>query len=152
MPDLNFCPHCGHDLTQYNSAESSDSDDGSIYPKAVEFVIEAQRASSALLQRRFKIGYARAARLIDLLEENDIVSPANGAKPRTVLFENYGDYVYSQAASMVVKTEYVSINSLSASLHIDEKETKSILEKMENRLIIGPADPDGIHPVLRQEV
>lgn len=152
MPDLNFCPHCGHDLMQYNTTDSSNSDEDAIYPNVVEFVIEAQKASSALLQRRYKIGYARAARLLDLLEENDIVSPANGAKPRTVLFESYGDYIYSLAASMVVNTEYVSVKSLSASLRLDLKETKSILEKMENQLIIGPADIDGVHPVLRQEL
>ena len=60
-----------------------DADD--LYDEVVEFVIQSGKASSSLLQRRFKVGYARAARLIDLLEENGVVGPADGAKPRQVM-------------------------------------------------------------------
>ena len=55
--------------------------------EVVQFVIESQKASASLLQRRFKIGYNRAARLVDLLEERGIVGPANGAKAREVLVQ-----------------------------------------------------------------
>lgn len=51
----------------------------------MEFVIETQKASASLLQRRFKLGYNRAARIIDLLEERGIIGPPNGSKPREVL-------------------------------------------------------------------
>jgi S-DNA-T family DNA segregation ATPase FtsK/SpoIIIE len=47
-------------------------------------VIEARKASASLLQRRLKIGYARAARLLDILEERGIIGPSQGAKPREV--------------------------------------------------------------------
>ena len=51
----------------------------------LQFVIETGKASASLLQRRFKLGYNRAARIIDLLEERGIVGPQNGSKPREVL-------------------------------------------------------------------
>jgi S-DNA-T family DNA segregation ATPase FtsK/SpoIIIE len=52
--------------------------------EAKKVIFEAQKASASLLQRRLKIGYARAARILDLLEKKGIVGPAEGAKPRKV--------------------------------------------------------------------
>lgn len=63
-----------------------DNDDP-LYNDVVEFVITSGKASASLLQRRFKLGYNRAARLIDLLEERGIVGPQNGSKPREVLVD-----------------------------------------------------------------
>lgn len=63
---------------------SSDGDD-EIIEKAIELVIDAGQASTSMLQRRLKLGYARAARVIDELEGMGIVSPSEGAKPRKVL-------------------------------------------------------------------
>ena len=54
-------------------------------------VLEAKKASSSLLQRRLRVGYARAARLIDMLEENGVVGPADGAKPREVYLSEGSD-------------------------------------------------------------
>jgi S-DNA-T family DNA segregation ATPase FtsK/SpoIIIE len=59
--------------------------DDALYEEAKKVVIEMQRASASLLQRRLRIGYARAARIIDMLEEDGIVSPGEGAKPRKVM-------------------------------------------------------------------
>ncbi|RXT15176.1 DNA translocase FtsK [Ammoniphilus sp. CFH 90114] len=56
-----------------------------LYDEAVKLVIEAQTASASLLQRRFRIGYTRAARLVDMMEANKIVGPFEGSKPREVL-------------------------------------------------------------------
>lgn len=56
-----------------------------LFDEACDVVIKAQKASASLLQRRFRIGYARAARLLDELEEAGIVGPSNGAKPREIL-------------------------------------------------------------------
>lgn len=64
--------------------KKSDQDD-ELYEEAKEIVIRAGKASASLLQRRLRIGYARAARLIDLLEDNGIVGPPDGAKPRDIL-------------------------------------------------------------------
>ncbi len=59
--------------------------DDPLYEEAKKLVIETRKASASFLQRRLRVGYARAARLIDLLEERGIVGPAEGAKPREVL-------------------------------------------------------------------
>jgi S-DNA-T family DNA segregation ATPase FtsK/SpoIIIE len=60
-------------------------DDDELYAAAFELVVDTRKASASLLQRHLKVGYARAARLIDLLEENGVVGPADGAKPRKII-------------------------------------------------------------------
>ena len=62
--------------------------DEPLYDDIVEFVISVGVASASLIQRRFKLGYNRSARAIDLLEERGIIGPANGSKPRKVLIKN----------------------------------------------------------------
>ncbi|NQU77249.1 DNA translocase FtsK [Candidatus Falkowbacteria bacterium] len=62
--------------------------DEELYEEAKEVVMQAGKASASLLQRRLRIGYARAARLLDLLEEDGMVGPADGAKPREVMIKN----------------------------------------------------------------
>lgn len=64
-----------------------DATEEPLYNDMVEFVVTQGKASASLLQRRFKIGYNRAARAIDILEERGIVGPSNGSKPREVLFK-----------------------------------------------------------------
>ncbi|MCX6791091.1 MAG: DNA translocase FtsK 4TM domain-containing protein [Candidatus Gribaldobacteria bacterium] len=74
------------DIPGVGSLEFTDAaGEDSLYAEAKKIVIEYQKASASLLQRRLKIGYARAARLLDILEENNIVGPGDGAKPRDVL-------------------------------------------------------------------
>lgn len=60
-------------------------DEDDLYEDARTIVIEAGKASTSYLQRKLGIGYARAAKLIDMLEERGVISPGNGAKPREVL-------------------------------------------------------------------
>lgn len=64
--------------------------DDPLYQEARRLVIESKKASASLLQRRLSVGYARAARLIDLLEQNGVVGGADGAKPRTILVQTPG--------------------------------------------------------------
>ena len=64
---------------------SNGSDDEPMYNEIVEFAVQTGKISASLIQRRFRFGYNRAARIIDLLEERGIVGPANGSKPREVL-------------------------------------------------------------------
>jgi len=65
--------------------EGGDEVDDDLYQDAVRVCCEMGRASTSTLQRRLRIGYGRAARLIDLMEKDGIVGPADGAKPREVL-------------------------------------------------------------------
>ena len=58
--------------------------DDPIFEEVKQYVIETQRASTSNIQRRFGLGYNRAARLIDMLEQQGIVGPAQGSKPRDV--------------------------------------------------------------------
>jgi S-DNA-T family DNA segregation ATPase FtsK/SpoIIIE len=73
-------------------AEDGASDEGEFDPdedplldKAIEVVVTAQTASVSLIQRRLRVGYTRAGRLIDMLERRGIISPYEGSKPRRVL-------------------------------------------------------------------
>ena len=77
-------------------ADDADGDDGEFDPdedalldRAIEVVVTAQTASVSLLQRRLRVGYTRAGRLIDMLERRGIISPYEGSKPRRVLVSEH---------------------------------------------------------------
>ena len=65
------------------SAEELDGDE--LLPAAVDVILETGQASVSMLQRRLKLGYARAARIVDEMEEKGIVGPFQGSKPRSIL-------------------------------------------------------------------
>ena len=73
--------------SQLEDMDQKEDYDDPLYNEIVEFVVSTQKASASLLQRKFKLGYNRAARIIDLLEERGIIGPANGSKPREVLVQ-----------------------------------------------------------------
>ncbi len=84
------CDECSEKIVEdkkmiLDFSPNEDEKGDELYDQAVEVVRSTGKASASLLQRRLRIGYARAARLLDLMEENGIVGPANGAKPRDVL-------------------------------------------------------------------
>ena len=64
---------------------TTDDEENSLFFKAVEQVIEAGQASTSLLQRRLRLGYARSERLINEMEQFGIIGPREGSKPRQVL-------------------------------------------------------------------
>jgi len=66
-----------------------DSDGDELMDEAKEAILQAGKASASLLQRRLKIGYARAARLLDLLEDQGLIGPVDGAKPREVYIDQF---------------------------------------------------------------
>lgn len=72
-------------------SEDIHDEDSLLYEEAKRVVIEAKKASASLLQRRLRLGYARAARLIDMLEERGVVGPGEGAKPREVYIKRDED-------------------------------------------------------------
>jgi S-DNA-T family DNA segregation ATPase FtsK/SpoIIIE len=65
------------------AAEVSDRDD--LFDEAVRFVVQSGQASTSMLQRRFRVGFSRAGRLIDIMERDGIIGPADGSKPREIL-------------------------------------------------------------------
>lgn len=64
---------------------ASEEDTDELFDEAVSFVVEQNGASASLIQRRFKVGYNRAARLIDQMETYGIISEQKGSKPRDIL-------------------------------------------------------------------
>ena len=79
------------ELNATTMVENDDDYDEPLYNEIVEFVVTQGKASASLLQRRFRLGYNRAARCMDLLEERGIVGPQNGSKPREVLVTTKSD-------------------------------------------------------------
>ena len=73
-----------------SSSAISTREQDSLYEEAKQIVIESKKASASLLQRRLSVGYARAARLLDILEDRGVVGPGDGAKPRKVFIQEPG--------------------------------------------------------------
>jgi S-DNA-T family DNA segregation ATPase FtsK/SpoIIIE len=72
--------------------------DDDMYKDALRVVVESGKASTSLLQRRLRVGYARAARIIEQMEEQGVIGPADGARPREVLITNLDDLTANSEA------------------------------------------------------
>ena len=92
----------------------NDYDD--LLPQAVDVIFETKQASVSMLQRRLKLGYARAARIVDQMEEIGVVGPFEGSKPRQVLItrqqwqemqSSHGSLPVGKASDQVSFSEYV---------------------------------------------
>jgi len=70
-----------------SSGYTEESSDEDLYQQALRLVLESNKASVSLIQRRLKIGYARAGRLMDMMEEEGVVGPYQGSKPRSLLVD-----------------------------------------------------------------
>ncbi len=79
------------DVISRTTEEGDSGDDDELYDEAVEVVRSAKKASASLLQRRLKVGYARAARLLDIMESRGVIGPGEGAKPRDVYLDKYDE-------------------------------------------------------------
>ena len=73
--------------TIFDSLSENGEADDALYKEAEDLIVQAGKASASYLQRRLRVGYARAARLLDILESRGIIGPADGAKPREVLIK-----------------------------------------------------------------
>lgn len=89
-------------VADYGANEANDD----MWRDAVRVVIEGKKASTSLLQRRLRVGYARAARLIETMEEQGIVGPADGARPREVLVSSL-DEVFNEGGSSTAEEDDV---------------------------------------------
>ena len=84
MTNLDKSPQ--EEQKELESTSKMDEDDP-LYNEVVEFAVRTGKISASLIQRKYRLGYNRAARIIDLLEERGIIGPQNGSKPREVLFK-----------------------------------------------------------------
>jgi S-DNA-T family DNA segregation ATPase FtsK/SpoIIIE len=80
----------------FDEFAAGDGDEDELYDEAVSTVVDAKKASASLLQRRLKVGYARAARLLDIMESKGVIGPGDGAKPREVFLEKIGGDITPQ--------------------------------------------------------
>ena len=77
-----------NDSSSHNDGYSSEDEyEDPLYNEIVDYVVQAGKVSASLIQRKYRLGYNRAARIIDLLEERGIIGPPNGSKPREVLIK-----------------------------------------------------------------
>ncbi len=81
---INLEPESGNNALFSTALDGDDGESDDLYEEAREAVLKAGKASASYLQRKLKIGYARAARLLDMLEERGVIGPGDGAKPREV--------------------------------------------------------------------
>ena len=84
----------------FNGGEDVFGDEDPLYEEAKRLVIQARKASASYLQRRLRIGYARAARLLDILEERRIIGPGEGAKPRDILIGSSDNLINDDQSDM----------------------------------------------------
>ncbi|MBP6891062.1 DNA translocase FtsK [Candidatus Parcubacteria bacterium] len=92
---------------------SGEESDDPMYDEAKKIVLESGKASSSFLQRRLRLGYARAARLIDLLEQNGVIGPGNGAKPREVYgFSGESSSAFDESQENIEKEDADSSNNI----------------------------------------
>ena len=142
-------------MLTYNIPTPKPTDVDSMYDEVVKLVQETGMASSSLIQRKLKLGYARSARLLDELEQNGIVGPANGAKPREILIPHNvdGEMVIPKKRPEIVeeeieeelaswkKTKYADgkPDSFEVDIGSDENNKKVNLDlsKYQNLLVVG---------------
>jgi len=93
-------PDYNQDILTQHTKSSGDlgAPDDELFIDAADCAVRAGKASASLLQRRLRIGYARAARLLDLLEERGIIGPADGARPRDVLISDISEVLEESEA------------------------------------------------------
>ncbi|MEK7217525.1 MAG: DNA translocase FtsK 4TM domain-containing protein [Patescibacteria group bacterium] len=96
----------------YGGRDGDYATEDDMYPDAKLVVMEAGKASASLLQRRLRVGYARAARLLDILEDRGVIGPGDGAKPREVYLKPEGmEHAGISSASMAPNPELISADT-----------------------------------------
>ena len=123
--------------TAFGGGEDGDGDGDELFAEAKEIVVKAQKASTSYLQRKLRIGYARAARLMDLLEDAGVVGSADGSRAREVLIhedeggtiqeetEKTPDFAAEQSEETVESAENEDVDDASATEETEEGEDEA---------------------------
>ena len=83
VPETIYSNEVIHSIEKVQAAPGIEDED-ELLAEAIETVVKAEQASVSMLQRRFRIGYNRAARLVDMMESRGVIGPADGSRPRKV--------------------------------------------------------------------
>jgi S-DNA-T family DNA segregation ATPase FtsK/SpoIIIE len=97
------------EILEGKGGDSLFGEEDPLYEEAKRVVIESKKASASLLQRRLRLGYARAARLIDTLEDRGVVGPGEGAKPREVYADNVEEEAVEEKKDEKENDEWVKV-------------------------------------------
>jgi DNA segregation ATPase FtsK/SpoIIIE-like protein len=120
------------------------------YEQAVKIVTESGSASASLLQRRLDIGYARAARIIDVLETRGVVGAAEGSKPRQVFASpTEAEPLFEDAVSLGQKEGKISPAMLQRNLQIGYARAARMIDLLETEGYVGRADGAKPRPMLK---
>lgn len=134
---------------------ANDESDDDIYPKARQLVVMTGKCSTSMLQRIFRIGYSRAARLADVLEQNKVVGLYQSEKPREVLMteeelelleeeEMNGpevtgdDDLYNKAKALVLESRRCSTSYLQRKLGVGYSRAAHLVDMLEENGVVGP--------------
>ena len=102
--------HTNNESNDFERKNKEEYDDP-LYNEIIDFAISTGKVSASLLQRRFRLGYNRAARIVDLLEERGIIGPANGSKPREVLIKLDNELLFEDNNDLDVGKIDTNINA-----------------------------------------
>jgi DNA segregation ATPase FtsK/SpoIIIE-like protein len=148
---------------QAKSFEDGDVDgtDDKMYENAKEVVIASGKASTSFIQRKLGIGYSRAAKLMDTLEEQEVIGHANGATPRQVLIKSDNivpdvdedtDDIYDAVKEHVTKLKVVSTSMIQRSFGVGYSRAAKLIEMLEEKGVIGLANGSKPREVIIQAV
>jgi DNA segregation ATPase FtsK/SpoIIIE, S-DNA-T family len=141
--------------TAFGNGGGNDEDSDPLLEAAMEEIIRAGKASASLLQRRLKVGYARAARILDLLEREGMIGPGEGAKPREILQTEFPGAERTAVPAVAIRPGYAPIEDRPRPPHLDRAddierddvydETTDLDEPVE--ALTGSERPDDDPPV-----
>jgi DNA segregation ATPase FtsK/SpoIIIE-like protein len=152
------CPYCGREMPDASpklpnrTAQSVDHaepepEEDSLYDWAVRLVMQHRRASASFLHKDLKLGYARAAWLIDRMEEEGIVAPAEGSRPRKILTDpeawlkefSVTRYPhYDEAVTSILQSGRASTTYLMKTLKLGYEKAAPLIDSIETDGLIGP--------------
>ncbi len=141
--------------------DGGSDDDDELLGEAKELIINSGKASASYLQRRLSIGYARAARLLDLLEENGVIGPANGAKAREIMVtkEQYAALVEDSIAgarlhdreTAVAPDSYLGGDEAEEEVEEDEESADDVDESVEDDVEAENVEPEETPEFMEEE-